>query len=173
MLKYQFRLFAIGAVATIAAVGQAAAQCCAPVVNPCCGPAVAPVVAPVGVPFVGGCCGPAVAPEMLIVNQGPVYSGPGPYVTQRNYIEGDQFAPIGYPYVGYTVSEYDGPAFRYRTGGFYRGPGYFRRWAAPPYRGYGRPPLRVYGSVAPRTPRAYARSAGPGVRVSAAHYGVR
>ena len=54
----------------------------------------------------GGCAAVAplaVVPEMYVVNQGPVYSGPGPYVTQRNWIEGDQVAPIGYPYVGYVA----------------------------------------------------------------------
>ncbi len=120
-MHHRLRLLAIGAIAMLAGITQAAATCY-PTLGPC-GPAFAPV------------------PEMLVVNQGPVYSGPGSFVTQRNYIEGDQVAPIGYPYVGYvpgaTVPRY--------YGGYRRviGPGYGR-----PYpRGLVRPPLRVYGSA--------------------------
>ncbi len=120
MLQYRLRLFAIGAIATLAGITQAAAGCC-PMPVATCG------------------CGPV--PEMYVVNQGPVYSGPGSYVTQRNYIEGDQVAAIGYPYVGYTPAP---TAPRYYYGGGYRrviGRPYVR-----PYpRGFVRPPLRVYG----------------------------
>jgi hypothetical protein len=118
MFKYQFRLFAIGAAATLAAVTQAAAQCCPVPVSPCCGPAV------------------VAGPQMYVVNQGPVFSGPGSYVTQRNYIEGDQVAPIGYPYVGYVASSTFAPGYGYYSGGY-------RRYAGRPY--IGRPfayPLR-------------------------------
>lgn len=122
---HQLRFFAIGAIATLAGITQAAAGCCPAIVPNCgCGP-VAPVVAPL-----------AVVPEMYVVNQGPVYSGPGPYVTQRNWIEGDQVAPIGYPYVGYVA-----PPTAPRR--FYYGPEVIRS------RGYTRPPLRVYGRAAP------------------------
>ncbi len=155
MFKYQFRLFAIGAAATLAAVTRAAAQCCPALVSPCCA---APVVQPVVVaPLpVSPCCA---TPEMYVVNQGPVYSGPGPYVTQRNYIEGDQVAPVGYPYVGYLPSEpvyrhpfYRGPRF-YRGPAFYRGPGFYRRWAGRRY--IGRP---VYGFRRPYVGRPAIRA---------------
>lgn len=120
----RLRLFAIGAIAMLAGVTQAAAGCCPPIVPNCgCGP-----VAPVAPPL-------AVMPEVYVVNQGPVYSGPGPYVTQRNWIEGDQVAPFGYPYVGYVA-----PPTAPRR--FY-GPDVMRP------RGYMRPPLRVYGRAAP------------------------
>lgn len=123
MMHHWLRLLAIGAIATLAGVTQAAAGCCPAIVPNCgCGPVVAP--APL-----------AVVPEMYVVNQGPVYSGPGPYVTQRNWIEGDQVAPIGYPYVGYVTP----PTVPRR---FY-GPEVVRP------RGYTRPPLRVYGRAAP------------------------
>ncbi len=119
MFKYQFRLFAIGAAASLAMIAQAAAQCCPPVVSPCCGPAV------------------VAGPQMYVVNQGPVYSGPGSYVTQRNYIEGDQVAPIGYPYVGYVAGDAYAPSYGYYGGGY-------RGYAGRPY--FGRPYLgRPYG----------------------------
>ena len=131
MLRYQFRLFAIGAAATLAAVAQAAAQCCPAPVSPCCA---APVVV---APPVSPCCGPAVVagPQMYVVNQGPVYSGPGSYVTQRNYIEGDQVAPIGYPYVGYVASDTYAPGYGFYSGGY-------RRYAGRPY--IGRPYVYPY-----------------------------
>lgn len=118
----------------LAGVTQAAANCCpVPVASCGCGP-----VAPI--------------PEVYVVNQGPVYSGPGPYVTQRNWIEGDQVAAIGYPYVGYVPA----PTVPRYYGGYRRviGPGYVR-----PYpRGLVRPPLRVYGRAiqAPRAQRVSA-----------------
>jgi hypothetical protein len=123
MMHQRLRLFAFGAIAMLAGVTQAAAGCCPPTIPNCgCGPVVAP--APL-----------AVVPEMYVVNQGPVYSGPGPYVTQRNWIEGDQVAPIGYPYVGYVV-----PSTAPRR--YYYGPEVRPR-------GYVRPPLRVLGRAAP------------------------
>lgn len=124
MMHHRLRLFALGAIAVLAGATQAAAGCCPALIPNCgCGPAVAPV-APL-----------AVVPEMYVVNQGPVYSGPGPYVTQRNWIEGDQVAPIGFPYVGYIAPF----AARQR---YYYGPDVRPR-------GYVRPPLRVYGRAAP------------------------
>jgi hypothetical protein len=132
-MHHRLRLFAIGAIATLAGVTQAAAGCCPPIIPNCgCGPVVAPV-APV-----------AVMPEVYVVNQGPVYSGPGPYVTQRNWIEGDQVAPIGYPYVGMVA-----PPTAPRR--FYYGPEVRPR-------GYMRPPLRVYGRAVPaqRSPQTVA-----------------
>ena len=134
------RLFAIAAIISLASITQAAANCCPAPAAPCgCGP-------------VAAVAGPAIVPEMYVVNQGPVYSGPGSYVTQRNYIEGDQVAAIGYPYVGFVPA----PTVPRYYGG-YRGaigPGYVRP------RGYVRPPLRVLGRA----------NQGPRVqRVSAVH----
>jgi hypothetical protein len=83
MFARAFRLLPLAALAAASASATASAGCCP---APACGCAPPPV-------------------EMLIVNQGPVYSGPGPYVTQRNYIEGDQIAPKGFPYVGYVPAE--------------------------------------------------------------------
>ena len=164
MFEYQFRVLAIGAAVMLAAIAQAAAQCCAPVVSSCCAapaPVVfAPPVAPccatpapvVAAPVGFGCCA-APMPEMYVVNQGPVYSGPGAYVTQRNFIEGDQVAPVGYPYVGYVDAGTPYGGF-YRGPGIYRGPGVYRGWAGRGYpyrRGYfARPGLRVYGGYGPR-----------------------
>ena len=132
-MHHRLRLFAIGAIALLAGITQAAAGCCPPIIPNCgCGP-----VAPVAPPL-------AVMPEVYVVNQGPVYSGPGPYVTQRNWIEGDQVAPIGYPYVGYVT-----PPTAPRR--YYYGPEMVRP------RGYMRPPLRVYGRAAPvQAPRRVA-----------------
>ena len=160
MLRYQFRLFAIGAAASLAVVAQAAAQCCPPLVNPCCA---APVVV---APPVSPCCGPAIVagPQMYIVNQGPFYSGPGSYVTQRNYIEGDQVAPIGYPYVSATYA----PGYGFYSGGYrrYAGPQYIGRPYVYPYRrGFvRRAGLRVYPAYRRGLARVFYRG-GP-VRVN-------
>jgi hypothetical protein len=137
MIHYRLRLFAIGAIATLAGITQAAAGCCPVPVTTCgCGPVFAPAVMAVPVP------------EMYVVNQGPVYSGPGPYVTQRNYIEGDQVAAIGYPYVGYVPAPtvprrfYYGGGYRRVVGGPYLGRPYINPWR----RGFVRPAgIRVYG----------------------------
>jgi hypothetical protein len=139
--RHRLRLFAIAAIASLASITQAAANCCPVPAAPCgCGPLVAPVAVP------------AVVPEMYVVNQGPVYSGPGSYVTQRNYIEGDQVAAIGYPYVGYVPA----PTVPRYYGGYQGaiGPGYVRRYP----RGFVRPPLRVYGRAiqGPRVQRVSA-----------------
>jgi len=94
MVKHSLYLFAIGAFATLSAASSASAGCCPGAVSPCgCAPVVAQQV--------------VVAPpvEMYVVNQGPVYSGPGSYVTQRNFIEGDQTAPYGYPYVSFVPAD--------------------------------------------------------------------
>ena len=84
----------------------------------------------------GGCCAYAgcgcgsiydPAPEVLIVNQGPVASGPGPFVSQIP----DPLPGGGYPYVGFVYSGYPY--------------GYYRPWVgAPGYRTSYRP-ARVYG----------------------------
>lgn len=134
----RLRLSLIAAIATLAGITQATANCCPVPAAPCgCGPVAAPVAVP------------AIVPEMYVVNQGPVYSGPGSYVTQRNYIEGDQVAAIGYPYVGYVRA----PTVPRYYGGYQRviGPGYVRPR-------YVRPPLRVLGRVnqGPRVQRVSA-----------------
>jgi hypothetical protein len=71
-----------------------------------------------------GCnCGRAAgyAPSPLyVVNQGPVYSGPGMMLPYRTYAPAAAFAPgINYPYIGRRYG-YRGPGF-YRYGA-YRGP---------------------------------------------------
>ena len=66
--------------------------------------------------------------EMLIVNQGPVYAGPGPYVTQRNFIADDRDVPYGYPYVGYVPTDTYWRGHRdFYSGSFYgRDVGHYR-----------------------------------------------
>ena len=108
MLDHTLRLLAIGAVATLSAATTAAAGCCPGGVSPCACPPV--VLQQVVAPPV----------EILVVNQGPVYSGPGPYITQRNYIEGNQTAPYGYPYVGYVHADtYVGGYRSFHSGSYY------------------------------------------------------
>ena len=101
MFRRSIQFLALGAVAAVAAAsGAAAGSCCA------CAPA----------------CG-----QFYIVNQGPVYSGPGIVVTP-GYFELDRW-PAVYPYIGhsYWYRPYDGP--RYRSVHRVRGP---RRMVMPP-----------------------------------------
>lgn len=104
MFKHPLRIAVIGAATVLGAAPQALAGGCCPERAPAC--ACAPVVQQVVVP----------PTEMYVVNQGPVYSGPGSYVTQRNYIEGDQTAPYGYAYVGYIYAETYVGGYRYFYG---------------------------------------------------------
>ena len=93
MFQYPLRLLAIGALAMLSATTAASAGCCPDIASPCgCQPVLVPQ---------------AVAPsvEMLVVNQGPVYSGPGSYVTQRNFIENDQVVPRHFPPVGFVPAD--------------------------------------------------------------------
>jgi hypothetical protein len=93
-------------------------------------------------------------PEMHVVNQGPVYSGPGPYVTQRNFIEGDQIAPYGFPYIGYVYADtYVGGYRSFYSGNFYRGRSPYPYVGPVRHKVYHspRPPVRVLGKNS--TPR--------------------
>ncbi len=88
-----------GTLAVAAATTKAVAQCCLGFVETCaCGPAVLE---------------PPLRGEMYVVNQGPVYSGPGPVLRQPH-----DFAPPYYPYVGYVYSGYP---FGRDRGGYPRG----------------------------------------------------
>jgi hypothetical protein len=107
MLDHTLRLLAVSTCVTMSAVTAASAGCCPDAVGPCACPPV--VVQQAVVPPV----------EILVVNQGPVYSGPGPYLTQRNYVEGDQLAPYGFPYVGYVHADTYGGGYRSFHSGSY------------------------------------------------------
>jgi hypothetical protein len=114
MPHHPLHLLAIGAFALLAATSAASAGCCPVGINPCaCAPMPQVAAPPV---------------EMLVVNQGPVYSGPGSYVTQRNFIEGDQTAPYGYPPVGWVPADTRGFGYRgFYSNSFYP-PGYGPRY---------------------------------------------
>ena len=91
MVKHPLHVLAIAAVVALGTATQAAAQCC-----PACD------------------CGPG--PRSYLVNQGPVFSGPGHYVAQI-----PDPAPRKYPYVGFV---YNGYPY-----------GYYRPWIGAPYAG--------------------------------------
>jgi hypothetical protein len=78
MVKHSILSAAISAVALVGAASQAAAQCCAT-----CD------------------CGPGMVVEQVVVNQGPVFSGPGHYLAQT-----PDSKPRKYPYVGFVFSGY-------------------------------------------------------------------
>jgi hypothetical protein len=71
---------------------------------------------------VAGCCPPAVAmcvcpvavPERYVVEQGPIFTGPGPCLRQPS-----DPPPGAYPYVGYVYAGY--PYGEYGVGGYPRG----------------------------------------------------
>ena len=86
MVKHPLHALAISAVVSLGAATQAVAQCC-PGCN--CGPGT--VVEHV---LVAG-------PQSYLVNQGPVFSGPGHYVAQI-----PDPKPRKYPYVGFVFSGY-------------------------------------------------------------------
>ena len=73
-------------------------------------------------PAVAGCCPPAVAAcvcpvavtERYVVEQGPIFTGPGPCLRQPN-----DPAPAAYPYVGHVFTGY--PYGEYGIGGYPRG----------------------------------------------------
>jgi hypothetical protein len=58
----------------------------------------------------GGCCpGQAIAcacPDMYLVNQGPVFSGPGAFATQVRDLPPQPPCCGSYPYVGFVYSGY-------------------------------------------------------------------
>jgi hypothetical protein len=89
MLRRSLQVLAIGAVTATAAVSQAAAgSCCAPCWSSCVTSQYIPVVVV-----------PSVVPvPIYVVNQGPIYTGPG-IVTYPGYFDTPVYrAP--YPYVG-------------------------------------------------------------------------
>jgi hypothetical protein len=92
----------------------------------------------------GGCCllvAPVVPEEMYLVNQGPVFSGPGHNLPRQ--FPDPAPAPGGYPYVGFVYSGY--PYGLQDSGGYPRG-------AYSPYTGY------PYAEPPPRGYRAHYRS---------------
>jgi hypothetical protein len=129
MADHRFNLLAASAALSLALAGEAAAGGCCPglYANCGCGPVVEVLVAP------------AVPEEMYLVNQGPVFSGPG-HNLPRQYPDA---APGGYPYVGFVYSGY--PYGLQNSGGYPRG-------AYSPYTGY------PYAEPPPRGYRAHYRS---------------
>ncbi len=85
MAKHPLSLIAVSAAALLGAASQAAAGCC-PGCN--CAPG---TVVEVLVP----------GPKSYLVDQGPVYSGPGSYVAQI-----PDRTPRKFPYVGFVFSGY-------------------------------------------------------------------
>ncbi len=112
--------------------------------------------------FAGSCfgancgCGPAIAVvepcrplvESYLVNQGPVFSGPGHYLRQA-----EDPAPCCYPYVGFVYSGY--PYGAYTQGVYPRG-------AYNPYAGYPyAEPYPYFGRLPHRAARRHVRRSGP------------
>jgi hypothetical protein len=98
MTKRSLYIFAVGTVVSLAAAAPAAA---------------------------GGCCpGQAIAcacPDMYLVNQGPVFSGPGAFATQVRDLPPQPPCCGSYPYVGFVYSGYPY--------------GYYNDWVGAPYAG--------------------------------------
>jgi hypothetical protein len=130
MFRRPLQLLALGTVISAAAATQAAAgSCCGGCWSPCVAPApvvVAPtpvVVQPVVVPVT----------PVYVVNQGPIYSGPG-IMTYPGYFDEWQW-PRFYPYVGVDVYA---PLYRpYEPRRYYRHVSY--RAKPVHHRGYRRP----------------------------------
>ena len=80
-----------------------------------------------------GCAGPALAPGAYLVNQGPVFSGPGHYLRSTP----DVPPPADYPYVGFVYSGY--PWGVWDSGGYARG--FYDPMAGYPYAD---PPPRIH-----------------------------
>jgi hypothetical protein len=89
-------------IVSLAAAEQASAGCCLP-----------------GVPV---CVCPVRAPEIYVVEQGPIFTGPGPCLRQPS-----DPPPAGYPYVGHIYTGYPYGEF---------GPGGYPRGFYSPYLGY-------------------------------------
>jgi hypothetical protein len=86
-MRKGFAALVIGGMLVIAAATKASAQCCIGFVESCtCGPAVLE---------------PPLPGEKYVVNQGPVYNGPGLVLRQPR-----DFSPPYYPYAGYVYSGY-------------------------------------------------------------------
>jgi hypothetical protein len=131
MFRRQLQFLALGTLISAAAATQAAAgSCCGGCWTPCVAPApvvVAPapvvVVQPVAVPVT----------PVYVVNQGPIYSGPG-IMTYPGYFDEWQW-PRFYPYVGVDVYA---PLYRpYEPRRYYRHVSYHAKPAH--HRGYRRP----------------------------------
>ena len=136
MTDHRFKVLAATAVLALGIASEAAAGGCCPAIyaNCGCGPVVEQVlVAPV-------------ADEMYLVNQGPVFSGPGHNLPRQIPDE----APGAYPYVGYAYSGY--PYGLQDSGGYPRG-------AYSPFTGYpyAEPLPRGAYRVRHRSLRAYPR----------------
>ena len=103
MIQYKLSLFALTALAVAAAAPPVAAQCC----RGCaygCAPPVAVEVPPAPIQIWG------LTPS-FVVNQGPVYSGPGFY-TSPTY-EGETLT-VDYPHTGYYAPFDRGPYDSFR-----------------------------------------------------------
>ncbi len=130
MVKQPLYLVAIGAAVSLGAVTEAAAGGCCPGLATDCA------------------CGPVVVEQVLepsdlrspiyVVNQGPVFSGPGPMIWQVED-RAPKAYPGAYPYVGFVYSGYPY--------------GYYRPWIGGPYadpfdhrvvRRYSTRPVKVY-----------------------------
>jgi hypothetical protein len=85
MTKRSLYIFAVGAVVSLAAAAPAAAGGCCP-----------------GRAAVDCACGP----DMYVVNQGPVFSGPGAFVSQIRDLPPPPPCCGSYPYVGFVYSGY-------------------------------------------------------------------
>jgi hypothetical protein len=102
-----------------------------------------------GTAAAGGCCGvvglPVVTDEIYLVNQGPVFSGPG-HALPRQLPDPVPVDGGSYPYVGYVYSGY--PYGLQNSGGYPRG--FYSPFTGYPYAD---PPPYVYrayhGSVRP------------------------
>jgi hypothetical protein len=126
MLRY-LQACAVAATLCLAGITQVPAGGCAGFGADCgCGPALAAVqvVEP---------CRPLV--ESYLVNQGPVFSGPGHYLRQL-----EDPAPCCYPYVGFVYSGYPYGAY---------GPGGYPRGSYGPYAGYPYAERYPYGGRLP------------------------
>jgi hypothetical protein len=114
MTRYCLNLCAVAATLWLGLMTQAPAGGCPGFGANCgCGPVLAAVQ-------VAEPCRPLV--ESYLVNQGPVFSGPGHYLRQL-----EDPAPCCYPYVGFVYSGYPYGAY---------GPGGYPRGSYSPYAGY-------------------------------------
>jgi hypothetical protein len=146
MVDQRVNLFVAAAALSLGAATQAAAGGCCPALSANCGCGPAPVVERLAVPV-------DPTPEIYVVNQGPIFSGPGPYLRR----EGPYEPPCcGYPYVGAVYTGY--PYGLQNSGGYPRGTyspftGYPYVEGARSYVKYrmGYRPARVYARrIAPR-----------------------
>jgi hypothetical protein len=112
MLKRVIEVLGTGLALTCGMIAHAPAGSCA---GPDCG--CGPAVAVAAVP-----CVPLV--ESYLVNQGPVYSGPGHYLRQTPDPEPCCYPSVGYVYSGYPYGVYD-------SGGYPRG--FYSPYAGYPY----------------------------------------